>query len=252
MTFLASTDFLYRVSRGLVPGHKITPFVLRKRGLGSTLEDIGSVPGSITLQAAAGIVTLVSTSILDNGVTPGTGARTILIEGLDANFNEATEVVNLNGTVAVATAASFLRIHKMTVAAAGSTKANQGTITATIGGANQCVISVSTVGGVNGDNVSYQANYTVPNGKTAYILKAFVSTGKNQSGHIGLWVRPLATGVFQEGFQTDVYQLFAFADFEYNAGFPAKTDVLVRGFNTAAGVIDMFAFLGLLVVDDGA
>lgn len=252
MTFAPQRDFLYQVSRGLVPGHKIVPFVLRKRGLGATLEDIGNIVGSIQFPSVAAPVSLVSTSALDNGVTPNTGARTLLVEGLDANYDEVSEIINLNGLTAVLTATSFLRVHKMTVLAAGSLLANQGSITAIVGGATQCIISVTSAGSSGGDNVSYQANYTVPRGKTAQILKAFVSTGKNMSGHIGLWVRPQAIGLFQEGFQTDAYQLFAFADFASQVTFPAKTDLIVRGFNTAAGTIDLFAYYSLLVIDDGA
>jgi len=248
---MPSDEFLFRIIRGMVPGHKIVPFVLRKRGLGTVLEDIGSVVGSVSLVAAAGPATLVSTNSLDNGITPGLGARLIFVEGLNASFNEVSEIVALNGLVGVVTTTSFLRIHKMTVISAGSTGFNGGAITATIGGANQCVISASTAGAVYGDNVSYQANYTIPNGKTGYILNAFVSAGKNNSGHIGLWVRPIATGVFQEGFQTDVYQSFNPVPFFYQLAIPAKTDLIVRGYSTT-GIIDIFAYYSLLIVDDGA
>ena len=49
-----------------------------------------------------------STSADDNGT--GTGARTILIQGLDEDYNEIEETITLNGQTQVATQLSYLRI----------------------------------------------------------------------------------------------------------------------------------------------
>ena len=238
-----SVPFLLKVQKGQVPGNKIQPFVARKIGLGVTMADIGSIGGILTLPSLAGPITVISTSILDT--ITGTGGQVVFVEGLDANFNEISEVIVLNGTSSVLSTKSFIRIHKATLVSAGSLGSNQGLINLSIGGVINSAIQI-------GDNVSYNPHYTIPNKKTGFILKAFVSSGKNAAGHVGLWVRPLATGVYQEAFQTDVFETFAFADFEYNAVFPPKTDLVIRGKNIGAGVIDMFAYYALLIVDDGA
>ena len=59
----------------------------------------------------------------------GTGARTVELQGLDSSWNVLTETVTMNGTSAVTTTGSFLRIFRARVVTAGSSGRNEGTIT---------------------------------------------------------------------------------------------------------------------------
>ena len=48
-------------------------------------------------------------------MTPGTGARTVLIEGLDENYDIQSETVTMDGTTNVVTTNTYIRLFRMTV-----------------------------------------------------------------------------------------------------------------------------------------
>lgn len=96
--------------------------------------DTGTVPellsplgGMIAIRAAAAIVEVVSSAAAD--AAAGTGARTIRVWGLDADWNEITEDITLNGTTAVQGTKLFLRINTVAVLTAGTGLTNAGNIT---------------------------------------------------------------------------------------------------------------------------
>jgi len=68
--------------------------------------------------------TMSVTSPDSDDAAAGTGARTVLIEGLDANYVEVLETVTLGDT----TTTAFLRVNKMSVVTAGSSRANEGIV----------------------------------------------------------------------------------------------------------------------------
>jgi hypothetical protein len=96
---------------------------------GNTAETIWTQSNAYTWNAAAQLE-LTSTDADDTDTT-GNGARSVTIEGLDANYAEISETVDMNGQTADAgstTTASFLRVNRMYVATAGSTGVNEGII----------------------------------------------------------------------------------------------------------------------------
>jgi hypothetical protein len=131
-----AADPLLEIARGQFPriGH------INKFGHNSDV-DTGTDPedlwpanaagGNWVAPTAARIHDLASTSALDNGVTPNTGARTVLVTGLKDDWTEVTETITLNGVGNRPTSNSYWRIYRMEVLTAGSTGANQGVITAT-------------------------------------------------------------------------------------------------------------------------
>jgi hypothetical protein len=58
----------------------------------------------------------------------GTGARTVLLRGLDQNYNAIEELATMNGTTPVVSTNLFHRLYKIYVMSAGSTGSNVGTI----------------------------------------------------------------------------------------------------------------------------
>ncbi len=117
---------------------KGTTFLIR----GANNEvDIGSVPQDIWwLGVATGgiplypwpvaqlAVTVASSSPLDNGVVPNTGARTVFVEGLDTAFNTVSETVTLNGATGVVLANTYYRINRARVVTVGAGGVNAGDI----------------------------------------------------------------------------------------------------------------------------
>ena len=121
--------------------------------------------------------TLNVTSSDANDTSAGTGARTVEIEGLDSSWDVQTETVSMNGTSNVTTTNSFLRVYRVRVVTAGSTGVNEGTITCTNTTSSNVIGQISL--GSSGFGQSLMAVYTVPAGKTAYLINFDFSSSKD-------------------------------------------------------------------------
>jgi hypothetical protein len=102
-------------------------------------------------------MTIVSTSTSD--AAAGTGAAAIQINGLDANFNMISEIVQLNGTTSVNTVNKYLRINGMSVSTVGTsstTGLNAGNISCKNGGTLYAQINA-------GIGQTQMSIFTVPN-----------------------------------------------------------------------------------------
>jgi hypothetical protein len=82
---------------------------------------------SIYYSVSGGILKIQSTSI--NDTSAGSGARTILITGLDSNYNEIVENIVLNGLTTVVSVNQFLRVNNARVITTGNLGYNAGDIT---------------------------------------------------------------------------------------------------------------------------
>ena len=138
-------EFLIEVNKGNVPGH----FLWHKFGwsevIGTTFNHVWNQPAAADLvwQTVASRYDIVSTDITDN--FNGVGARSIRLIGLDANFNEVTEDLDLHpvdGTIIVTSANEFIRLNRAYILTCGSYSSN-----------NNGLISVSVTGG--GDPQGY-------------------------------------------------------------------------------------------------
>lgn len=99
---------------------------------GTVPEDVWNVGGAYPFPSAAAATTIVSGSAEDDpdkgaGV-PGTGAHSVFIEGVDANFEWACETIALNGAAAVTCVNQYLRVNRVVVASVGTNLTNVGII----------------------------------------------------------------------------------------------------------------------------
>lgn len=122
-----------------------------------------------------------------NDTSAGTGARTVEIEGLDSNWDVQTETVTMNGTTDVTTTNSFLRVYRARVVTAGSSGANEGTITFTNTTSSNVIAQISV--DTSGLGQTLMACYTVPAGKTAYLINFDFSSAKDNEHRFRLMVR---------------------------------------------------------------
>lgn len=95
-----------------------------------------------TLPTSAAVASSVSGDAADDGDPAGTGAQTLLVRGLDASFNVAEETVTLNGTGAVATTQTFIRVNETRVVAVGSGGVNAGVLTTSVSSQAQQTIPI--------------------------------------------------------------------------------------------------------------
>lgn len=113
-----------------------------------------------------------------NDTAAGTGARTVYVGGLDANHNQISETVTMNGQTAVLTTQSFLHINQCYVVTTGSGNSAAGSIYFGTG-----VVTLGVPATVY-DIIQFDYNaritgsYTVPAGYTAYISQGLFSTGQ--------------------------------------------------------------------------
>ena len=108
------------------------------------------------------------------------------IAGLDSSYDALTETVTMNGTTNVLTDASFLRVRTLTVATAGDTGYNEGSITASNNADSVVLDQIDPQ-----ENESHAACYTVPNGYTLYVTQAMATEASNKGSEFGFWVRVL-------------------------------------------------------------
>lgn len=129
---------------------------------------------SYTFPASASTMTVSSSSTSDT-------AQTVLVQGLDANYNEISEIVALNGQTGVSTVRSYKRINDLIViadGAVGNIYIGTGTVTAGVPANVYNFIYA-------GDNMSHTAVYTVPAGHTLLIqggsLSSFTANANKQN-----------------------------------------------------------------------
>lgn len=142
-------------SMGGVPGYTRVALLGHNPSIGSGVAaDVWEGGGNYPLLAAASQLEVVSTSAADTAA--GTGARTVLIQGLDANWLPISETVTLNGTTPVTTVNSYLRVNLFTTTTSGSGKVNAGDLTLRVvaAGATQSIARA-------GYGFGRQAVYTV-------------------------------------------------------------------------------------------
>lgn len=225
----AYEPFELQVARGQVDGHK-TLFKFGINGdVGTSVETVWA-QGGIYVYPASATVMKISSSSADDAAA-GTGARTISIAGLDANYNEISETVILDGQTAVNTVNSYLRISRMFVVTAGSGATAAGTIYAGTGTVTSGV--PATVYGMIalGANQTQMAFWTVPAGYTLYLTGLFytsANTTANAWTNFQLIQRPLG-GVFRQQSSSRVPGNGDFViDLHTPIAFAEKTDIEVR------------------------
>lgn len=127
----------------------------------SVPEVIWSFSGDIDYFTAAATLAFSSTSALD--FSGGSGARSLLVIGLDADYNLQSETVVPTGVSVVNTANTYMRILSVEVASAGSGGANAGQFV----GRDADGDAIATI--AVGRNQSDYAGYTVPDNYTGYL-----------------------------------------------------------------------------------
>jgi hypothetical protein len=188
-----------------------------------------------------------------NDTANGTGARTVFVAGLDANHNEISEIVTLNGQTAVLTTQSFLHINNAYVATAGSGLSaagdiyfGDGTVTAGVPATVYDLIKFDY-------NQRITGSYTIPAGYTAYVSQGLFSAGQ-PSGSSQVTGRLMSIGV--DGIRrtaaiTTVNNGVADYLFEYPLQIPEKTTLEATAQASANNNETSAMFIMVLVKNGG-
>lgn len=240
-------DFALQVARGQIPGHRNVTVFGFSPDVDTTQVSVWPLPSLIAFPAAALQMTVSSSSA--NDTSAGTGARTIVVQGLDANYNEVTETVTMNGQTAVTMTNALLRVNYVYVATAGSGNSadgdiyvGTGTVTAGVPATVYDVIKFDY-------NNTTTGSYTVPAGYTAYVSQGLFSTGQ-AGGSNAVQGRLLTRGldnIRRTAAITTINNGVANYVFEYPLAVPEKTTIEATAVGSSANNACSSMFILLLV-----
>jgi hypothetical protein len=187
MSELRKNDFLIEVQKGNITGHSMVHKFGRNDAVpNGSWAHISLTPFAVANFRESAIAMRVKAGGNAADTAAGAGAREITIQGIDSAFAETSEAVATAGASASsATTATFWRVHRAWVSAAGTYSAAN---TAAVviedsgGGADFMTIGVE-------EGQGQYAGWTVPVSKTAYLLSAHVTVDSNKTANIRCFTR---------------------------------------------------------------
>jgi len=246
--------FELQVGRGQITWHNRLFQFGANTNIQTTSTTVWSGTTSNYVYPASATVMKISSSDA-NDTSAGTGAQTVKIFGLDANYAEISETVSLNGQTAVNTTNSYLRINQLVVLTAGSGGTAAGTIYAGVGsvtsgvpGTIYCIIPV-------GYNADAQAIWTVPAGYTAYMTSCTWTAGNTTPNLLitGVLISRPFGGVFtiQSTCKFNVGTSFD-RHFDTPIAFTEKSDIEMRLGSSTAGSAGTAEFHIIYIKNDAS
>ena len=176
-------------------------------------------------------VTMFVSSTSVNDTSGGSGANTILIQGLDENYVEIEETITLNGQTQVATQLSYLRIYRAFVTLAGSSGTSGGIIYIGSSGATGGVPNGTVYANLSIGNQTQIAASTVPAGHTLYLDEININAALNIANkrvNASFHTRDFGSNVFRTRFINVLQSSQLKQLFKYPQEFAEKTDVEIR------------------------
>jgi len=221
-------DVSLEIARGRVTDTSYINKFGYNSAVGSTWETIWDGNNVYTYIETADTATVTSSDSDDNG-------GTVLVSGLNSAYEEVSETLTIGGG---AGSVEFYRVFRAQMVTATTGSENQGTVTVTVDTKSAAVIS-PLIG------QTLMAVYTVPSGKTGYVLQVDAGSSKDLEHEIRLVVKHNG-GVWN----TKTYHTqrggFNSLKFEVPIAIPAESDVEVRVKGSAASSVSS-AFEMILV-----
>ena len=146
--------------------------------VGTSFETIWDGGGDYTFITSAGTATATSSD------TSSDNTGTVEIQGLDSNYDLATETLTIGGS---AGSTSFIRVFRAVIKTANTGTSNVGDITITVSSTTVAKITA-------GYGQSLMAIYTVPRKYNAYILQLDVGSSKDLENEIRLITKEISNG----------------------------------------------------------
>jgi hypothetical protein len=178
-TIEKTNDFFFNVARRMISNVNSAMKFGRNSNVNISSQDIWSAGATWVAPTAARLHNIKSTNA--NDTAAGSGARTVLITGLDSAYAVQSETITLNGTTNVPTVNTYTMINDMVVSTTGGDATNDGVITAT------AAVDLTVTAQINtGIGQAQSAIYQVPAGFTGYILDMNVSVQAASTANISV------------------------------------------------------------------
>ena len=186
---------------------------------------------------AAGTLSVVSSEDVDADGDIGT--HTIIVEGLDTNYNPISESFTLSGETETGEGAvTFHRVNRAYITAGGT---NVGKIQIKNGTVVVAEIAV-------GMGQTQMCVYTIPAGKTGYLTRVAASSSKNISTIVALFQRPFGKIFIRSASSMALYQNNQDISFDVPIPFTEKTDLDLRQIGSANNTLA--ADFNIILVDN--
>ena len=256
---IAAVDVPYneQVARGEIAGASSVFVYGYLREMDQNVNETLQYQGGL-MQYPSSAATVFISSADANDTSAGTGARTLLLEGLDANYAAVSETITMNGQTQVESSKSYIRLFKITSVTVGSGGKNAGDIYVATTGASSGVPTGTTYLVMESDdisaiNTSQAAVYTVPAGHTLYIdLVQFKGSSRSTiSGFAFATIATRTTGSdkpFVDAIEHSLRAMLLDIPFPNYLKLEEKSDIELRCFTTNADAKDMGGnFTGILI-----
>lgn len=240
-------DFRLEISKGNVSGHSNVIAAASNVGLDIGTETIWKSTGLWVPMATARTMSVVSTDA--NDTSAGTGARTVLVTGVDAAGAAQIEFITMNGTTPVITTLTWGGLNTCVVLTAGTSVSNEGdiTFTSTTDAELQTIIAI-------GDSLSSALVYHVPVGSTFYLKQIRTSLYRSSGADADVVAKGyvLSGGVRANIYEVDINESIMPLDTLILQTFSAIAGgsiFYMEGTSDKNGVTVRAAFEGIQVVD---
>ena len=244
--------FELQVSRGQIMGHSTVIVFGYNPDVDTSEESIWPDGGVVPHPTVASVLKISSSSADDTSA--GTGARTVAIFGLDANYNVVSESVILDGQTPVNTGNSYLYVNQFYVTSVGSGGVNAGNINAGTGTVTSGVPAVLYDIIATGYNNRTTAHYCVPAGYTGYLTTGIVTTGQaSGSTSVTAFLKQHGTdGIVRVGAVSTLNNGSVQYDFTYPYIVPEKNCIGATAIGSSANNAASAYFNIILVKNDGS
>lgn len=252
----SSEPFELQVAQGQISYHESIFKFGFNPDIDASLETVWAQGGLYSYLSAASTLYISSSSTADD--VAGTGARTATVSGLDANYDEVSVTVDLDGQngVQLGDASNWIRVNRITVDTAGSGGKNAGVLyvgteaSPTLGVPTNKYATVAI-----GDNQTLMALWTVPRNYEAYLLQVDVTVATTQNNKYctsSVVARPYG-GVFQVKDKFVKAESSHHQEYSIPLKFDEKTDIEIRAIGDSAGAdIAISAGLDILYIRKGS
>lgn len=218
--YYPSEDLHLNIARGLVKGtsfvHKFGAVPTMSTGTRGTVWDVNDTlyPWQ-TIDSGP-------TTVYVSGVGAGDAGKLLTIEGLDENYELASEEIALDEIATITTTTVFSRVYRAYITS-GFTLVSTIVIQRT--GDNTTIAAV-----LGGNSQTLMAVYTVPAGYKGYLTKGVTSCQANADATIDMFVRYGGTSAFRIGHTAEVAGVGGQYNYDFTVPLelPALTDIDIQ------------------------
>lgn len=180
-----SRNFLIEVRQGNIPGHSLVHKFGRNDSILNNVWDLVSPTGPSGAFPASGTPVRIQSGGHVDDTANGAAAREITVVGIDTNLNEVTETIATAGADASAfTETSFWRVYRAYVSSVGTYGGNNTEDIVVEHSESTPIIDILAEEGQ-----SQHGAYTIPIGKTGYLLSMSLEADSNKAADFRIFTR---------------------------------------------------------------